>query len=84
MTTRTIKFIDQLAVLPYPICGNKTIFTANSDYCAEDCCEIWLQCLCGHAPDSDYRFEDVWGSVHDENVMAALSCWNDYVLEKSK
>lgn len=66
---------------PCPKCGNNTEFMAYSDYCAEDCCEVWVVCKCGYeATDASERFEDVWGGVNDENVFIALDCW-DYAIE---
>lgn len=79
MTTRTVKFKETAPITPCPKCGNKTEFTIHSDYCAEDCCEVWAECKCGNEPDSNNRFEDVWGGVDYGNVMAAMSCWNDWL-----
>lgn len=77
MTTRSVRFKETADVAPCPKCGNKTEFTIHSDYCAEDCCDVWAVCKCGHETPKGDRFEDVWGGCHDENVMAAISCWND-------
>lgn len=81
MNTRKVQFKPDAKIVPCPKCGNKTHFTIHSDYCAEDCCEVWAACKCGHQPDSDDRFEDVWGGVGDDNVMAAMSCWNDSMAQ---
>lgn len=67
-------------------CGNNTKFDAYSRQCGEDCCEVWVECSeCGHDPTADNplsRFEDVWGGTHNGNVLVALDCWNDAILEK--
>lgn len=65
-----------------PKCGNNTTFTAHSSQIAEDCCEVWVECVCGYDPTSDktsYRLEDVWGGTCEENVRAALDCWNEAI-----
>lgn len=77
MQTRSVQFRPTANVAPCPKCGNRTVFTIISDQCAEDGCEVWARCKCGHEPDIDDRFEDVWGGVDDQHVMAAISCWND-------
>ena len=77
MSTRKVKFQAGAKIEPCPKCGNKTEFTIRSEYCAEDCCEVWAQCKCGHQPDSDDRLEDVWGGCGDDNVQAAMACWNE-------
>jgi hypothetical protein len=79
MTTRKVKFKEAASVQPRPKCGNKTDFTIHSDYCAEDCCEVWAACKCGHETAEGDRFEDVMGGCDDANVMAAISCWNDAI-----
>ena len=78
MNTRKIKVNS--GVEPCPSCGNNKDFTIKSDYCAEDCCEVWAVCECGHEGE---RFEDVWGGVSDENCYAAMSCWNDLMRSDS-
>ena len=77
MSTRKVKFSADAKIEPCQKCGNKTEFTIRSEYCAEDCCEVWAQCKCGHEPDSDDRIEDVWGGCGDDNVQAAMACWNE-------
>ena len=76
MTTRKIKCKEVADVEPCPKCGNKTEFMIHSDYCAEDCCEVWAVCKCGHETSSGDRFEDVWGGCDDNNCVIAMSCWN--------
>jgi len=80
MTTRKVKFKEAADVTPCPECGNKTDFTIHSARGGEDFCDVWAECKCGHEPDPIHAFEDVWGGCHDENVMAAISCWNDAML----
>lgn len=79
MSSRKVKFKETANVQPCPKCGNKTDFTIHSDYCAEDCCEVWAACKCGHETPEGERFEDVMGGCDDNNVMAAISCWNDAI-----
>jgi len=76
MTTRKIKCKEGADVEPCPKCGNKTEFTIHSDYCAEDCCEVWAVCKCGYETQDGERFEDVWGGCDDNNCVAAMACWN--------
>jgi hypothetical protein len=78
MTTRKVKFKPTSNIEPCPKCGNKLEFTIKSDYCAEDCCDVWAECKCGHEP-KDARFEDVWGGCNDDNCYAAIECWNDAI-----
>lgn len=80
MNVRKVSLKKNTRVTPCPKCGNNTSFTGYSDYCAEDCCNVWVVCQCGYDPtadDTDKRLEDVWGGVSDDMIMAALSCWND-------
>lgn len=78
MTTRKVKFKETSVIEPCPECGNKTDFTIKSDYCAEDCCEVWAVCKCGYEP-KEARFEDVWGGVGDDNCKTAIRVWNDSI-----
>ena len=70
-----------------PKCGNNTKFVAHSSQCAEDACEVWIECgNCGFDPTDDgiacaNRFEDVWGGTDDGNCLVALDVWNDCILE---
>ncbi|MYM92638.1 hypothetical protein [Duganella vulcania] len=77
MTTRRILLKPNDKIRPCPKCGQNTEFTIHSAQVAEDLCEVWAECKCGHEPDSGDRFEDVFGGVDDGNVQVALSCWND-------
>ena len=41
-------------------------------------------CRCSYDPteqNTDHRYEDVLGSVDDDNLMVALSCWNDALAD---
>lgn len=83
---RRLALKPNATVTPCPKCGNNTEFTGQSEQVAEDGCEVWVVCLCGYDPtaqDPGYRFEDVWGGVDDDNMMAALSCWNDAIADTS-
>ena len=84
MNSRTVRFKQTAEIVPCPKCGNKTDFIIKSDYCAEDCCEVWAQSICGHEPNSDDRIEDVWGGCGDDNVQAAMACWNEAMTYNAK
>lgn len=75
---------ENTQIEPCPKCGNNTEFTAHSQQVSEDCCEIWVQCKCGHDPSSEIygsRMEDVWGSLGKEEIICALDCtWNELIL----
>lgn len=81
MTTRRVKFKANTSVSVCPKCGNNTEFVIHSRQVAEDCCEVWAQCKCGHEHGSEHNFEDVMGGVHDENVQVAMGCWNEACVE---
>lgn len=78
---RAVKFREDANVEPCPKCGNRRAFTIHSQQVAEDLCEVWAVCQCGHETPDGYRYEDVWGGCDDGNVMAAISCWNDAIAE---
>ncbi len=66
-----------------PKCGNNTEFIAKSEYCAEDCCSVWVECKCGYDASNNNdseRFESVYGSLDNESLLIALDCWNDSIL----
>jgi len=66
------------AIKPCPKCGQKTQFVCVSQQVCEDGCEVWIECICGHDPHHPLeRMESVWGGCSEENIMAALTCWND-------
>jgi len=83
MTTRKVKYKSNETILKCPKCGNNTEFEIVSDYCAEDCCEIYAVCKCGYDPTQEpsamgNRLEDVWGGCSDENCKdAILVSWNE-------
>lgn len=79
---RKIQLKENGTVTACPRCGNNTKFTAHSSQCAEDCCEVWVECECGYDPTAEntlYRLEDVWGSIDSGTVRAALDCWNEAI-----
>ena len=66
------------AVKACPKCGQKTEFVCVSNQVAEDSCEVWIECVCGHDPHNyNERLESVMGGCDEENILAALDCWND-------
>lgn len=87
MSSRRIKLKANESVAKCPKCGNNTDFTIYSDYCAEDCCEVWAECKCGYNPtanDTSNRLEDVWGGCDDNNCLDAIRfSWTD-VIEESE
>jgi hypothetical protein len=63
-----------------PDCGNTTDFVCRSEQVAEDCCEVWIECKCGHKPTDHYHIEDVWGDVGPEMATWAIrDSWGAYV-----
>lgn len=64
-----------------PACGNRQYFRAHSDQVAEDYCDVWVTCRCGHDLTADkfgLRMEDVWGVLDRDTIAAALRCtWID-------
>jgi len=63
-----------------PSCGNRHEFVCVAEQVAEDLCEVWIQCKCGHKPHSDYHVEDVWGDVGPEMAaMCIRHSWDAYV-----
>ena len=69
-------------IRPCPRCGNNIEFVAYSQQCAEDCCEVWVDCKCGYDPTFNngmFRFEDTWGGTDKGNCLVALDCWNDAI-----
>jgi len=88
MTSRKVVFKPGDYIEKCPKCGNNTDFTIKSDYCAEDCCEIWAVCKCGFDPTAEAwgcRLEDVWGGVGDDNCKDAIDVsWNEGMKEWCK
>lgn len=67
-----------------PKCGNNTKFICKSEQCAEDCCEVWVECVCGFDPtmgDGYKRVEDVWGSRDEGTMLMGLDVWNEEIEE---
>lgn len=77
MTRRRIK--TKKGAEPCPTCGNSTEFVIHSEQVAEDCCEVYAVCTCGHATPPLDRYEDVMGGTDDSACIMALRCWNDSV-----
>lgn len=81
---RHVKFKPNQSIEPCPKCKNNTEFTAHSAQVCEDGCEVWVVCQCGYDPtqgNSSDRLEDVWGGTGNDNVLNALSIWNDLIFE---
>jgi hypothetical protein len=87
MTTRQFALkSNSIVVMACPRCGNNTEFTACSVPVVEDCCEVFVICKCSFDPteqNTDHRFEDVMGRLDDDNLMMALSCWNNAPAEEA-
>lgn len=69
-----------------PKCGNDTTFVIHSEPFCEDCCMVWIECICGFDPTTDNhaeRLESVMGGVGIDNLKAARVIWND-LLEKQE
>lgn len=75
MATRKFTLLDGV-VEPCPKCGNTTTFVARAEQVAEDCCDVWVTCVCGYDPTDGTgdRLEDVWGSLDKGTIFAALEC----------
>lgn len=66
---------------PCPKCSERRSFVAHSELIAEDCCEIWITCQCGHEVTGDRR-EDVLGDIGNESVGILIHDRNDALCEK--
>ena len=79
----TDEMIKAFETTPCPKCGNGSIFTAHSQQVCEDGCEVWVECgQCGYDPTIGkplHRMESVMGGTTDENVIIALTCWDDAI-----
>ena len=77
---RNAKINENNFITPCPKCGNNTKFTFVSEKVAEDCCEVWMKCICGFDPTKENtgnRMEDVWGDLSEENCkVIIINCWN--------
>lgn len=85
MGERQVLLRENTTVTACPKCGNNTRFTARSEQCAEDSCEVWVICKCGYDPTFGrpcYRYEDVWGGTDPGNVQIALDVWSDLIAEE--
>ena len=83
---REVQCYPNNRIIKCPECKNNTKFKAHSSQVSEDCCEIWVECDCGFDPTAEkteYRYEDTWGGTDDNNVLMALTCWNDAILDTS-
>jgi hypothetical protein len=79
---RKVQLRENSIVTACPQCGNNTVFTAHSERCMEDCCNVWVECKCGYDPTAEntgLRFEDVWGGTDNNRVRVALDCWNEAI-----
>jgi len=87
MGSKKFTLNENTSIEKCPKCGNNTKFVAISEQCAEDCCEVWIKCDCGHAPAGENtlaRLEDVWGSLDKETILCALDCtWNQLIIDSS-
>ena len=80
MATRLCKFPK--GITPCPNCGNSFQFNARSERCAEDCCEVWIECICGYDPTSfkpGHKVEDVWGSLDRATLLLAAEVWAEEI-----
>jgi hypothetical protein len=68
-------------VTPCPECGNTEEFFAHSERCAEDCCETWISCKCGHAPPSEHRRECVFGDISKEAIGCLMQDREQWLKE---
>lgn len=76
---RDIRLLENTRIIPCPKCGNNTRFVLHAEQFAEDCCETFVVCVCGHEPTeaSGNRYENVWGEMNNNAASIALDCWND-------
>jgi len=79
------KFCAKGDIQPCPKCGNKIEFVAKSNQVAEDCCEVWVVCVCGFDPtaeNTNARVEDIWGSLDESTIICALDAsWNEIICK---
>lgn len=83
MSRRPFSIKAESKIAKCPKCGNNTRFVAHSEQCAEDCCGVWVKCVCGFDPTEGKwgeRMEDVWGSLDPDTICTALRwCWHDVI-----
>lgn len=83
MSRKKFTLKENTSIEKCPQCGNNTEFVARSEQVAEDCCEIWIQCKCGHSFSDKYHLEDVWGSLGKDEILMALDCsWNEPINDQ--
>jgi len=85
MTTRRFNLKPNAHVAKCPKCGNNTAFVAHSAQVAEDCCEVWVVCVCGYDPHTwKDKLESVMGGCDEYNIRDALGCWNDVLSPNNR
>lgn len=80
MSTRLCKFPG--GITPCPKCGNRFQFKARTERCAEDCCEVWIECACGYDPTSlkpGHKVEDIYGSLDEGTILLAAQAWSEEI-----
>ena len=69
-----------------PKCGNAAEFVGKAAQVAEDCCEVWVECVCGFDPTAENtgdRVEDVWGSLDNDTLATALAwSWSEPITRQ--
>ena len=80
MSKRTFTLIKGYAY-KCPQCLNDTKFIGRSEQCAEDLCEVWIECVCGFDPTANntgLRMESVMGQLSKEAIWESVeNCWNN-------
>ena len=75
-------------LLNVPKCSNNQRFVLLAAQCAEDGCEVWLQCAdCEYNPFEDQLgscIECVWGQLDEGNFMLALSEWTALINKENQ
>lgn len=86
MAKRAIQLKPNDRITPCPKCSNNTHFTLRAESCAEDLCETFVVCQCGHEPTGPLgdRYENVWGEMDNDAVMVALDCWNEAIANAAR
>jgi hypothetical protein len=81
MAQRQLQFKPEADVSPCPTCGNTSRFAIVAERAAEDCCDVYLRCVCGECPDSEHAIEDVWGDTSPAMAACAIQPWNEWCQE---
>lgn len=76
MSARSVALKPSVDICPCPACSNRIHFTLHSERGGDDFCEIWLSCVCGREPPTDYRTEDIWGGLNVQMLVTAIDQWN--------